>query len=119
MVNGILPTDVERVRSSQNPADVDMLFRQVLAEVVPAGTIQPRWVAGRELTGIFEGYGAVRDFADWCDATGADPGFEFGPPPEVVLYAQHLLAGHVVHVECVADQHDAETWFRLNPSGLL
>ncbi|WP_091032401.1 hypothetical protein [Glycomyces harbinensis] len=80
--------------------------------------MQPRWIAGRELTGRFEGYGAVRDFADWCDATGADPGFEFGPPPEVVLYARHLLGGHVVHVECVAEQHDAETWFRLNPSWL-
>jgi hypothetical protein len=98
---------------------VDALFRQALTEVLPAGTVQPRWIAGRELTGVFESYGAVRDFADWCDATGADPGFEFGPPPEVVLYARHLLGGHVVHVECVADQRDAEAWFRLNPIGLL
>ncbi|MCC3765200.1 hypothetical protein K3N28_19260 [Glycomyces sp. TRM65418] len=114
-----MPADLERVRTSRDPADIDALFRQVIAEVVPAGTVQPRWIAGRsELTGVFEGYGAVRDFADWCDATGADPSFEFTAPPEVVLFCRHLLAGHVVHVECVADQRDAEAWFRLNPSGL-
>ncbi|MQM28709.1 hypothetical protein [Glycomyces albidus] len=104
----------------RHPGEVDALFRRALAAVVPAGTVQPRWVAGHAgLVGVFEGFGAVRDFADWCDATGADPGFEFGPPPEVALYARHLLGGHVVHVECVAEQRDAETWFRLNPSGLL
>jgi len=115
----LLASEVARVVASREPQAVDALFRQVLAEVVPAGTVQPRWIAGRELTGVFEGFGSVRDFADWCEVTGADPGFEFGPPPEVILYARHLLAGHTVHVECVADQRDAEEWFRLNPDGLL
>lgn len=112
--------EVGRVAAGRDPTEVDALFRQVFAEVLPAGIEQPRWIAGSAgLSGVFEGYGAVRYFAEWCDATGADPGFEFGPPPEVVLYAQHLLGGHVIHVECVAEQRDAETWFRLNPSGLV
>jgi hypothetical protein len=115
----VAAAEVARVVADRNPAEVDALFRQALAEVLPAGVVQPRWIAGRELTGVFEGWGAVRDFADWCDATGADPGFELGPPPEVVLYARHLLGGHVVHVECVADQREVEPWFRLNPTGLL
>lgn len=115
----MLAAEVAKVAASREPHAVDALFRQVFAEVLPSGTVQPRWIAGHAgLAGVFEGYGAVRDFADWCDATGADPGFEFGPPPEVVLYARHLLAGHVVHVECVADQHEVEPWFRLNPTGL-
>jgi hypothetical protein len=110
---------VQAVLASRDSGEVDVLFRRLLAEFVPAGTAQPRWIAEpARLVGVFEGYGAVRDFADWCDATGADPGFEFGPPPEVVLYSQHLVAGHVVHVECVADQHDVDPWFRLNPNGL-
>ncbi|GAA2123916.1 hypothetical protein J2S68_003551 [Glycomyces algeriensis] len=119
MKANVLAAEVAKVAASREPHAVNALFRQALTEVLPDGTVQPRWIADRELIGVFEGYGSVRDFADWCDATGADPGFEFGPPPEVVLYARHLLAGHVVHVECVADQHDVEPWFRLNPSGLL
>lgn len=119
MVTGIRPAEVERARRSKDPAVVDALFRQALTEVLPVGTVQPRWIAGHELTGIFAGYGAVRAFAEWCEATGADPGFEFGPPPEVVLYSRHLLAGHLVHVECVCEQHDAEAWFRLNTSALI
>jgi hypothetical protein len=111
----VAAAEVARVVADRDPAEVDALFRQALAEVLPAGVVQPRWIAGRELTGVFEGWGAVRDFADWCDATGADPGFEFGPSPEVVLYCRHLLAGHLVQVECVADQRDAEERFRLNP----
>lgn len=114
----VLAATVAAIAADGDADAVDALFRQVLAEVVPAGIIQPRWIAGRELIGVFEGYGAVRDFADWCEATDADPGFEFGPPHEVVLYSRHLLAGHVVRVECVAEQHEAETWFRLNPTGL-
>jgi hypothetical protein len=114
----VLASTVAAIAADGDADAVDALFRQVLAEVVPAGIIQPRWIAGRELIGVFEGYGAVRDFADWCKATDADPGFEFGPPPEVVLYSRHLLAGHVVQVECVAEQHEAETWFRLNANGL-
>jgi hypothetical protein len=118
VVTGVSAAEVARIAHDRSPDQVDALFHQALADVLPEGTVQPRWIAGRELSGVFQGYGSVRDFADWCDATGADPGFEFGPPPEVVLYARHLLAGHVVHVECVADQHDVEPWFRLNPVGL-
>jgi len=110
---------VQAVLAARDSEEVDALFGRLLAEFVPAGTVQPRWIAEpARLVGVFEGYGAVRDFAEWCDATDADPGFEFGPPPEVVLYSRHLVAGHVIHVECVAEQSDAETWFRLNPNWL-
>lgn len=120
MAPPVTAPEVADVAAGRDPARVDALFRQVLTAMLPAGTVQPRWIAGHAgLAGVFEGYGAVRDFADWCEATGADPGFEFGSPPEVVLYARHLLGGHVVHVECVCEQRDAEIWFRLNPSGLL
>ncbi|THV30045.1 hypothetical protein [Glycomyces paridis] len=117
-MSGIRAAEVARAHATRDPAAVDALFRRALAAVLPAGTVQPRWTAGRELVGVFDGYGAVGDFADWCDATGADPGFEFGPAPEIVLYARHLLGGHVVHVQCVAEQADAETRFHLNASGL-
>lgn len=105
---------VRAVAESGNPNEVDRLFRQVLVERVPAGTVQPRWIAGRELRGVFEGYGAVRNFADWCDAFGLDPVFEFAPPPEVVLFCHNIFDGFTVLVSCVADERDAKEFFRLN-----
>ena len=115
MVSGVRLVDVERVRASRNLADVDALFRRVLADRVPAGVVQPRWTAGRELRGVFTGYGAVRDFADWCDTFGLVPSFEFGPPPEVVLFCHNDFDGYAVIVSCVADERDAGEFFRLNP----
>ena len=114
-MNGVRLIDVERVRASRNLADVDALFRRVLTDWVPADTIQPHWAAGRELRGIFAGYGAVRDFADWCDAFGLDPSFEFGPPPEVVLFCRNDFDGFTVTVSCIADERDAQMFFRLDP----
>lgn len=106
---------VRAVAQARDPDAVDGLFRQVLAERVPAGTVQPRWVAGRELRGVFSGYGAVRDFADWCEATGAEPVFEFAPPPEVVLFCHNDFDGYAVMVSCVADERDARELFWLHP----
>ncbi|GAB3236439.1 hypothetical protein GCM10027447_34790 [Glycomyces halotolerans] len=106
---------VHQVAASGDADAVDGLFRRVLAGRVPGGINQPRWIAGRELTGVFSGYGAVRDFADWCDAFGADAEFEFGPPPEVVLFCRTDLGGYAVTVSCVADERDAGVFFRLNP----
>ena len=114
-MSGIRLADVERVRSAGNPVEIDELFRRALADVVPAGLVHPRWIAGRELCGVFEGWGAVRDFADWCDAFGADPLFDFGPPPEVVLFCLTDLAGYAVRVSCTADEREAGECFRLDP----
>lgn len=111
----VTASEVVSVASGRDPDRVDELFRRALADVVPAGLVQPRWIAGRELSGVFEGWGAVRDFADWCDAFGADPLFEFGPPPEVVLFCLTDLAGHPVRVSCTADEREAGEYFRLNP----
>ncbi|WP_100447018.1 hypothetical protein [Glycomyces xiaoerkulensis] len=94
---------------------VDGLFRQALTPVVPAGLVQPRWVAGSRLRGVFEGYGAVRAFAEWCEVFEVEAEVEFARPPEVVLFCEVALAGYRVGLSCWADEHEAGAFFCLNP----
>ncbi|PRY62554.1 hypothetical protein [Glycomyces artemisiae] len=113
----VTTAEVARIAAGRNPDEVDALFRQALAEVLPAGTVQPRWIATRTgLAGVFQGYRALEDFADWCAVLDIEPASDFGPPPEVELWADASVRGHLIRVRCVADESEARRHFRICPA---